>query len=140
MVHTTAEKRYEDLVNEVFLTALGQPMRQAVEQARPEGGWSSLKQLQDRTVEICQSLGRSGKQITEKPMAAGQGKPASAAAIPASQEGQGAGSQKFKGSCNWCDRKGHKEDSCRDKKNGLPSRKRDRSAYELVISKRAKNS
>ena len=75
MVHATAEKLYDDLVNEIYLTALGQPMRQAVEQARPESGWSSLKQLQDRSVEVNQSLGRSGKQtVGEKPVATGQGR------------------------------------------------------------------
>lgn len=113
---------WENMLQELFLTGLGLPLRQLVEQARPEGGWSSLGALESTSATVHHTANLSAPMRSTNSGSSresGQKRPAALPAGPAKKtrhDNKSAYNSLF---CTNCEIKGHEVADCKRKAAGL---------------------
>lgn len=117
----TGELAKQALLQEIFLSALGGDLRQLVEQARPENGWTDLTALQQATVRVQNTLHLhkpSKPSGSNSSQGSGQQKRANQQGSNPAKRGRFAPSQKAQSNpnqepyCPVCDSNSHPVEEC----------------------------
>ena len=96
----TGEAANQALLQEVFLSKLGKDLRLAVEQSRPEQGWTGLSAVQAATVRAHNTLHLRGAQPSGSNSSQGSGQ----AKRPNRDSGPPAKRSRLASDTKWCDR------------------------------------